>query len=242
MIAICPTCHGHVHHGSLEISDQTLDRWKGIQRDGIARGYFFIEPRKNPTLNLGSNELSGPDDGFIPFELSPRNRCTIRIVNEEILIVSLKLSTIAGAEVIRFDENYWTYGKPELIKLEHVQGHIKITTNAFAEFLPEWVVQGVRSIDPGFVPDRNFTLLDMEVVEPGLVRVQGLWVEEYTALLAISDNLYFTALTQDNIALGSFISGCSVDLAGGGSVTQKSFGIWFPDRDPEQFAVRIGFT
>jgi hypothetical protein len=55
MIAICPSCHDAVDRGSLQISDDELYRWKGIDRkEALSTGHIFIEPGEAPRLLLGS--------------------------------------------------------------------------------------------------------------------------------------------------------------------------------------------
>lgn len=41
MIAICPTCHDAVHHGPLEITDDTIYSWKSIKRKPTNRDHIL---------------------------------------------------------------------------------------------------------------------------------------------------------------------------------------------------------
>jgi hypothetical protein len=46
MIAVCPTCHDEIHHGRLPISDETLYKWKSIERSASSMdtAYLTVEP------------------------------------------------------------------------------------------------------------------------------------------------------------------------------------------------------
>src|SRR5437870_10166428 len=45
MVAVCPTCHDAITHGEIEITDETIYRWKGIKRTSQAiRSEIYVEP------------------------------------------------------------------------------------------------------------------------------------------------------------------------------------------------------
>jgi hypothetical protein len=242
MIAICPTCHDAVHHGALEITDETLYRWKEIRREPATKGHVYIEPRKNPTVELGTNRLFGPPDGFFAFDLSPQNQWAIRIVDDEILVINSKLSTLSGDEIIRFRENHWIRTDETLVTFNQVPGHLRITTEAIAEFLPVWVRDAVQEVEPRYASGDEILLLDIEVMEPGLVRVQGLWVDEHTAVVATENGLYFTgeSATEESTGAATIVDS-RIDLSQQGIVSPTLFRVFFPDRDPRKFCVKIGY-
>lgn len=242
MIAICPNCHNAVHHGALEITDETLYSWKSIHREPMTRGHIYIEPNKKPTVELGTNQLFGPPDGFFAFNLSQTNQWEIRIVDEEILLISFKLSSLSGREIIRFRENYWVRADEDLVNVSQVPGHLRITTEAISEFLPDWVRDAVQEVEPEYGAGDEILLLDIEVLKPGLVRVQGLWVDEYTAVVATKSRLYLTGESATEESTGAAtIRDCGIDLSNNGVVSPTLFRISFPDRDPKRFTVTIGY-
>lgn len=242
MIAICPSCHDAVHHGALEITDETLYRWKQIRREPSTRGHVYIEPRKNPTVELGTNLLFGPPDGFFAFSLSQRNRWEIRIVESEILLISFSLSALSGQEVLRFRENHWKLELPDIVSLRQVPGHLRITTKSVPDFMPDWVRDAMQEVEPGYATGEELVILDIEVLKPGFVRVEGLWVDEHTAVIATPNGLYFTGESATEELTHAVTYGyCTVDLRQNGVVSPTLFRVAFPDRDPKKFSVTIGY-
>lgn len=105
MIAICPTCHDAVHHGTLKIDEEILYRWKGIKRPPIKGDHLYVEPGNSSKLLLGSIAVTGPS-GLRVFELSSTNKLSFRIVDGDIFLVNLRITTVTGQEVIRVVDNY----------------------------------------------------------------------------------------------------------------------------------------
>src|SRR5437764_15128611 len=45
MIAVCPACHDAIHHGTIQIDDDALYRWKTIVRSvSPIKSHIYIEP------------------------------------------------------------------------------------------------------------------------------------------------------------------------------------------------------
>jgi hypothetical protein len=92
MVAICPSCHDSVHHGSLRILDQTLYRWKSVTRTADAgRGHLYVEPGRQAKLLLGSIAVAG-DAGLLVFELSTGSCLSFALKEGDIMLLSLTLS------------------------------------------------------------------------------------------------------------------------------------------------------
>ena len=77
----------------------------------------------------------------------------------------------------------------ELLKFVLVPGHIRITSPVTSDFLPDWVRDAARHLEPTYATGEELLLLDIEVTEPGIVGVQGLWADEKTAVIATSDGV-----------------------------------------------------
>ncbi len=55
LIAVCPSCHDAIHHGQLNISDETLYTWKGIERESVPKAtHIYVEPSENIKLLTGT--------------------------------------------------------------------------------------------------------------------------------------------------------------------------------------------
>jgi hypothetical protein len=84
MIAICPACHDAVDRGDLQISDEELYGWKGIDRSlSVPIAHIFVEPGPTPRLRLGSITVQG-ESGVIVFDLSERHRLSLAVRDGDI--------------------------------------------------------------------------------------------------------------------------------------------------------------
>ncbi len=173
MIAICPTCHDAVHHGPLDITDDTIYSWKSIERKTTNRDLIYVEPSEEHMLALGSIGFTGAFGASL-FEPSLTNSLSYRIEDQDIFLVDLKISTRTGEELIKVVNGHVKYEVEDPMRYERVPGHIRVTAPVSNELIPEWAVDQMRRLEPDFGKDR-LVLLDIEVAEPGLVRVQGIW-------------------------------------------------------------------
>src|SRR4051794_39683338 len=177
MIAVCPSCHDAIHHGELPIDDETVYRWKSITRtDEAARGDLYVEPSREAKLLLGSIAVTG-DAGLVVFELSEGNRLSFAIQDDDIVLLSLTVTDSRRREVVRLVDGHVKVAANTGIEYEQVPGHHRITAPHEPRYLPGWVLKRVQWTEPEFDPSDGVTLLDLEVVAPGIVKVQGVWIE-----------------------------------------------------------------
>jgi SEC-C motif/HNH endonuclease len=174
MIAICPTCHDAVHNGALPISDGTLYAWKSIERSRPPTDNVFVEPGDSSKLLLGSLAVTG-QGGVTVFELGSSNRLSFRLVDEDIMHLNLAVATTGGQEVLRIVDGHVRHEAAEPLQYARTPGHIRLTAPASEEYMPAWALGQIRLHEPEFAADGRLTLSDVEVLEPGLVRVQGIW-------------------------------------------------------------------
>jgi len=185
MIALCPTCHDAVHDGPLVIDDETVRRWKGIARIETNRDHVYVEPDAAPKLLLGTIAFTG-DGGVTVFELGASSKLSFRLADADIMLLNLSVSSMAGKEVVRVVDGHVRHEADEPVRYERVTGHVRLTAPLTSEFMPTWAVKQLRRQEPQFASDGRLTLLDLEVLEPGLVRVQGVWRKDYRHLIAIT--------------------------------------------------------
>ena len=190
MIAICPTCHDAVHYGTLAINDDTLYQWKEIQHGSTKRAHLYVEPGISSKLLLGSIAVTG-DSGLTVFELSPSNKLSFRLIDDDIVLVNLKITTVSGKEVVRIVDNHVRYTDEEIVCFNQRPGRISITASETGEFLQNWAIISLRVQEPDYAIDGQLILLDIEVLEPGLVRVQGIWTEDKRAIVITLDRIAF---------------------------------------------------
>lgn len=190
MIAICPACHDAVHHGTLKIDDETLYRWKGIPRTATKQDLLYVEPGHSPKLLLGSVAATG-DTGLTVFQLSPTNRLSFRLANGDIFLVNLSISTVPGQEVIRIVDNHVRHAAEEPVRYHRRPGQIRVSAPDTPDFLPAWALACLRAVEPDYALSGELILVDIEVLEPGLVRVQGIWAESTRAVVITKELIAF---------------------------------------------------
>jgi len=175
MVAICPTCHDAVHHGPLVIEDETIRRWKRAPRTKLQRDHVYVEPGESSKLLLGSIAITGQTGGVSAFDLGPSTRLSFRIADADIMLMNMAISTTAGSEVLRVVDGHVRHQAEEPVRYERVPGHVRVTAPISNDFMPDWALSRLRRQEPNFASDGTLPLLDVEVMEPGLVRVQGIW-------------------------------------------------------------------
>ncbi len=193
MIAICPSCHDAVHHGKLSIEDATVYRWKEIKRTELNRDIIYIEPSKPTKILLGSIAATG-DSGLIVFELSAHNRLSFRLVDEDIFFLNLVVTNRSGLEVIKIVDNHVKYLNDENLQYERRPGRLCLSIPISEEFIPDWALTRIRREDSKYAINGQLILLDVEVLEPGLARVQGIWTEGEKAIIITKEFISFDNL------------------------------------------------
>ena len=177
MIAVCPTCHNAIHHGELKIDDDTLYRWKKIQRGDpdIIRDQFYIEPSKDIALLAGEIRLISRNAGMTIFQLSSGNLLKFRILDSDTLLISSQLSNLRGEKLLKIEENYVAVPAHRDIKFVRRPGKIQVEMPSKPEYISSWTVEKMRLLEPDYGINNRVTALDIEVLNPGLARIMGIW-------------------------------------------------------------------
>jgi hypothetical protein len=176
MIAVCPSCHDAAHNGPLKISDETLYEWKGVVRPASpVPVLIYVEPARELKLLTGSICIATTNDQAAVFELSNTNHLKIRVLDGDLLQVSIRLNDSKGKELLRVVENHVRVNRNKTTTFESRAGRVRVTVPANDEFAPAWLIDQVRYQDPTFASNNRILALDIEVIKPGLVRVQGCW-------------------------------------------------------------------
>src|SRR2546423_11259922 len=119
MIANCPSCHDDVHHNVLVIDDDTVYRWKSIQRDLTNRDHLYVEPGESSKLLLGTIVATTVHpSGCVIFELSLTNRLSYRLIDNDIMALNLTITTISGRELLRIVDGHVRHGAEEPVRYE----------------------------------------------------------------------------------------------------------------------------
>ena len=197
MIAICPSCHDSAHHGRLRMSDELLYEWKSIDRSAVSDNvHIFVEPASSLKLLTGTIAISTTNDQAAVFELSNSNHLKFRILDHDILQLSAKLLDSRGTEIFRVVENHVRVAKGHRIAFDYRAGRARVTLPVDGDFLPRWMLDQVRYQDPQFAADGRVVALDVNVLKPGLIRVQGCWPDGNVGVVVTDRALSFCARGQ----------------------------------------------
>jgi hypothetical protein len=121
------------------------------------------------------------------------------------------------------------------VEYRSVPGRHSITAPNHARFLPNWALRCVQGNEPGYRPADRVKVLDLEVAGPGVVRVEGIWLERFHGVIITSQMLHFVQ-ADPKLARSIAFSGAGVDsvLHYTGPITAALFGFG----DAEQRAHR----
>jgi hypothetical protein len=192
MIAVCPSCHDACHCGALQITDQSLYLWKGVERSRAPdTAHIYVEPAHALKLLTGSIAISSTNTEATVFELSNANRLRFRVLDGDLLQVSARLSDQKGKEVLRVVDNHVRVVRDAKVRFDFRAGRARITVPATEGYIPEWVLTQMRAEEPDFGLSGELVALDLEVLKPGLLRVQGFWPAEASAVVINQERLSF---------------------------------------------------
>lgn len=186
MIAICPSCHDQVTRGLLKIDDDTLYRWKSITRDIVYSSHIFVEPGKIARILLGSLAFESEEDIFA-FD-TPRGRLlNMHFINGK-LILDVSINNLENKLVFEIEKNYITYVLQENIEIRERTGKFQvILTGNSKNLIPQWIKNQHMKQDSSFFSSNEYKLFDIEVLEPGLIQIQGIWILSPNLALIITD-------------------------------------------------------
>lgn len=225
MIAICPTCHDAVHNGELEITDETLHRWKAIKRPATTtRGHVYVEPQEDAKLRLGSISVTGPA-GLRVFELSAGNSLSFSVEDEDITLLSMRITDRRGEEAARLVQNHVRVSEANGVEYQNVPGLHVVTAPKHGRYLPNWVIDRIRPFEPDFAVDERITLLRLEVLEPGVVKVEGVWLEQDHGVVITPERMHLVRM-DPAMPLSLSIGGADEDsgIIYTGPITSELFG------------------
>lgn len=192
MIAICPSCHDATHHGRLKITDEVLYQWKRMAHPKAPESvHIYVEPATELKLLTGSICISTTNDQAAVFELSNSNNLKFRVLDNDLLQVSVRLQDQQGKELLRVVENHVKVVRSKGITFDHRAGRARVTVPATDDFAPSWLIDQVRFQDSTFAAEGRIVALDIEVLKPGLIRVQGCWPDGDVGIVITDKALSF---------------------------------------------------
>lgn len=195
MIAVCPACHAAVTRGALRIDDVTAYAWKSIERteEGAQRGHLYVEPSnaEPPRLLLGSLGAMSSAGGLVVFSEQPSRRLSFAVSDMAIMNLEASVSDVNGQRLAWVSGGHYRAEGQSLGAVTQRPGHFRITHPWGPNLVPEWALAAMRTQDPEFGANPVVDLLAMEVVEPNMVRVEGVWLDEDGGMVIDRQGIHF---------------------------------------------------
>jgi hypothetical protein len=185
---------------------------------------LYVEPGEASKLLLGTIAVTG-QQGVTVFELGPPTKLSFRLEDEDVMLVNLAVSTTGGEEGLRVVDGHIRRDAGDRVEYERVPGHVCVRVPVSEQFMPPWALRKLRLFEPTFGEDGWLPLLDLEVLEPGVVRVQGVWNAGDHVVIAITRKQL--AFLQPGLQAPLSLVGEGADslLLHDGPITAALFGI-----------------
>lgn len=195
MIAICPTCHSYVHHGTLEITDEKLYEWKSIIRNPVSTEKT---DRMHIDRSIESSMIVGPltfksNIGAIPFRMLDQI-IEYTIEKNDLYFLNICLKRLDGTEFFTATHNVIVSNLPNEVSYEYYDSKAVIKADIKDGFLPDWAINEIRKFDKNFAQN-EITVLDIEVISPGTVKISNLVMVDGDAALVVNNGeIYYVVL------------------------------------------------
>lgn len=192
MIAVCPSCHDACHHGDLIIDDATLYQWKKIDRPPLTvHSQIWAEPASSPRLLLGSITFKpAKPQKLTLFKLSEKNKLSFTI-NDTWLQVNATLSDSNNQLIAKITDNNLTGHLAMGVELIQRPGKFQILVPTEKYYLPAKHLFMMQQIVPSYGSTGKITAIDLEVIAPGLIKVQGFWSKDNHSVVITEDAISF---------------------------------------------------
>lgn len=192
MIAVCPTCHDACHFGQLKITDEQLYQWKNIAKnEEHVEANIFVPSSSNTLISAGTigfRQLT--ERKTIVFDLSNENKLEFSL-KDEYLEVSTTLIDRNNCTVLKVTNNKLKAYVNNDIHLEQIQGRFRVTVPVDKFYLPATALLLMRNIEPDYGVNDRLIAIDLQVIKPGHIRIQGFWPNGNDAIVITEKALYF---------------------------------------------------
>lgn len=106
-------------------------------------------------------------------------------------MLDLNLSKVSGDAILRVELNHITYQKDPKVEYRQTPGQVQILVPNNSEYVTNWVLETIREYEPKYGCYKKIPILHIEVVNKGLLRVQGVWIENRKGIIATLKGPYF---------------------------------------------------
>jgi hypothetical protein len=182
-------------------------------------------PGSELQLLAGNIGIATTSDELTVFELSNTNRLRFRVLDTDLLLVSIKLVDLKGREMLRVVDNHVRTQKDSRIKCEFRRGRVLVSVPANASYVPQHLIDRMREHVPAYASDGRVIMLDLEVIMPGTVKTHGCWYAPEGSIVMTERGISFaradgplTTLTGPNKGIAT------LKMLGGSSISKTMFG------------------
>jgi len=124
--------------------------------------------------------------------------------------------------ILRVVDNIVRVPPNDEVKFDARPGRVAVMVPATEEYMPKWAINQVRQ-EPEYGVSGRLVALDLGMVKPGLLRVQGFWPSAAIVVVITQAALLFCG-TKKPWALPVIGAGEATELKFAGAVTTALFG------------------
>lgn len=128
------------------------------------------------------------------------NKVLFRIENDSIFLGDVEIKTLNGRRVLRIFNNQ-RRPTSEQVQYQYQPRHVHVSAPLDPIFLPAWALESVRHHLPSYATDGRVTLLDMQLVGPNIVKMQGVWMSRDRGVVVLNDKLIWMPSTGEHSSI-----------------------------------------
>jgi hypothetical protein len=149
---------------------------------------------------LGGLTYTCPN-GLTVISLADSITLSYRLSSLNVMKLSLLLKTLDGRKVLEIEDGDVIRDAEPPLRYREVAGHIQLTVPPTSNYVPPWLLEQLQEVEPTYESGGLITLLDLEVVEPGLAAIQGTWAQPLDAIVVGRDWLRYFRVGQGHATL-----------------------------------------
>lgn len=131
------------------------------------------------------------DSDLVVFKLTAEHELSFRVREQVIMHLNATVTNVRGQPLLKVIDNHVFDQSGGLVKVTQRPGKVRMTAPIDTKLIPLWALKQIRGQEPFFPNDGALTLLDLEVLEPNLVRVQGIWIRRQEGVVITNHRIAF---------------------------------------------------
>jgi hypothetical protein len=124
------------------------------------------------------------------FEFAEHHQLSFAVRDGDIMLLNVKVSSLTGEPLLDVVDGYVRQRSPS-IDLQRRPGHILVPSGGInSAFIPKWARYSLLREDSNHA-NADLPLLSLQVIDRGLVRVEGLWFDKNRGVAITPHRLSF---------------------------------------------------